>query len=157
MSSFFFLLYTNTNDDNCCHGKNANHNPKSVPMFLRVGCIDWLLSYADDQLHFQGVDNLVGHMDGVLEANCAAVAGLHVEWDFHLKEWQAQFVSGPFQGVKREFGIESLIAFLARIQRHIAVDALSLNSVGVADNCRLRDQLMRDQGALNFCCPQAVA
>ena len=77
-------------------------------MFLRVDCVDWLLSYAADQLHFQGVDNLVGHMDGVLEANCAAVAGLHVEWNFHLKEWQAQLVSGPFQGVKRKFGIESL-------------------------------------------------
>ena len=90
------------------YGMNANSNPRDLPMFLRVDCIDWLLSYAADQLHCQGVGNLVGHMDDVLEANCSAVAGLHVEWDFHLKDWQAKFVSGLFQGVKREFGIESL-------------------------------------------------
>ena len=51
---------------------------------------------------------MVGHMDDVLDANCSAVAGLHVEWGFRVKEWQEELVSGLFQGVKREFGIESL-------------------------------------------------
>ena len=88
------------------YSKNACRFPQHFTMFLKVECIDWLLSYAAGQLHFQGVDNF--HADEVLHANCAAVAGLHVEWNFHLKEWQAQFVSGPFQGVKRKFGIESL-------------------------------------------------
>ena len=47
-------------------------------------------------------------MDDVLEANCPADAGAHVEWDFRLQERQSTRVPGPFQGVKREFGIESL-------------------------------------------------
>ena len=90
------------------YGKNAHRIPKNFPMFLRVDCIDWLLSYAADQLHCQGVDNLLGQMDDVLLANCAAVADLHVEWNFHAHEWQAYFVAGPFQGAERKFGIESL-------------------------------------------------
>ena len=27
------------------YGKNANSNPKTIPMLLRADCIDWLLSY----------------------------------------------------------------------------------------------------------------
>ena len=61
------------------YGRKGNHNTNLFTLFLRVDCVDWLLSYGADQLHFQGVDNLVGNMDDVLDANYAAVAGLHVE------------------------------------------------------------------------------
>ena len=91
------------------YAKNLAHfRAKTFPMFLRVDFIDWLLSYAADELHFQGVVNNVSNTDDMLVANCAAVAGLYMEWNFTVKEWQAQFVSGPFKGVKRNFGTGNL-------------------------------------------------
>ena len=75
------------------------------PIYLRVDCVDWLLSYAADE-HFNhcvksaAVDEVV--------ANFAAVADLNLEWDSKEKVWQAEFVSGPLKGTTRRFGVSDL-------------------------------------------------
>ena len=76
-----------------------------TPLYLRVDCLNWLLSYAADELHFQGVPCNPLAAEDQKVANCAAVAGLNLEWDFWKKAWLAEFVEGPLKGVKKSFAI----------------------------------------------------
>ena len=62
------------------------------PVYLRVDALDWLLQFAADELFRP-------------RANCAAVAGLFLQWNCTSKAWQAEFVSGPRKGTKRRFGV----------------------------------------------------
>ena len=72
--------------------KRGNSN-----IYLRSDCIEWLLQYAADELHFQGIDP--ARPDPIDEqANCPAVADLRLEWDFSAKAWTAKFVAGPLKG-----------------------------------------------------------
>ena len=41
------------------------------------------------------------------KGNCAAVADLRLEYDFHTKTWLAEFVAGEHNGVTKEFAIAS--------------------------------------------------
>ena len=74
---------------------SGQHNFKKRPIYLRVDALDWLLQFAADE-HF------------CRKANCAAVAGLNLEWDCTSKAWQAELVSGPLKGTKRRFGVYDL-------------------------------------------------
>ena len=78
---------------------------KNMPIYIRSDCLDWLLSYAADQLSFQGVprDQTEDEAD-VRVANCTAVADVCLQWNFNTKAWDAEFVSGAFKGVTRSFG-----------------------------------------------------
>jgi hypothetical protein len=71
-------------------------------LYVHCDCIGWLLAYAADELHFQGVVDIDDNDDTKI-ANCTAVADLHVEWDFQKKLWQSEFVDGALRGVKRSF------------------------------------------------------
>ena len=69
-------------------------------LHLRTDCIGWLMAYAADEFHYQGVvapcfvpQSRVG--------NCATVAGLRSEWAFATQEWACEFVDGPLLGTKR--------------------------------------------------------
>ena len=75
-------------------GKSRNGN-----VYLRTDCIGWLLAYAADELHFQGVDQEVD--DESPQPNCPAVADLHLEWDFTTKQWTGTFVAGPLEGTSK--------------------------------------------------------
>ena len=77
--------------------------------FLRSDFLDWLLSYAADELHFQGV--VRAPSPEAKEANCPAVADVHLRWDFGVKGWYAEFVSGPFVGATRCFQVVELTSW----------------------------------------------
>src|SRR5579884_1289693 len=55
-----------------------------------------------------------------------------------------------------EFLAELVASFLTRVQSDECVDRLSLDVVRVGDHGRLRDLGMRNQGAFDFGCPDAV-
>ena len=76
--------------------------------WLRRECADWLLSYAADELHLQGVTRTSAEPACSLKANCTAVADLNLEWDFGAKAWNAEFVSGPFKGETRRLCVGDL-------------------------------------------------
>ena len=71
--------------------------------YLGLDAIPWLVAYAADELHFQGV--VCSDDEDVKECNCAAVAGLHVEWDFNRAGYDGEFVDGPHVGTKRSFSV----------------------------------------------------
>ena len=54
-------------------------------LYLRTDCIGWLLAYAADELHHQGViaPRLVPQSRA---GNCTAVAGLRLEWALATQE-----------------------------------------------------------------------
>ena len=85
--------------------RKKNTHCKNMPIYIRSDCLDWLLSYAADQLSFQGVprDKTEDEAD-VRVANCTAVADVCLQWNFNTKAWDAEFVSGAFKGVTRSFG-----------------------------------------------------
>ena len=105
----------------CLYLKPNNRNIKSASIYIRVDCIDWLLAYAADELFYQGVKRDTAADEDLKVANCPAVADVNLEWDFTTHAWEAEFLTGPFQGVTRSFGIADLTA--ARLAR--------LRSVGI--------------------------
>ena len=72
-------------------------------LYLRVDCLDWLLSYAADELHFQGVTQPESDTE-LPKANCPAVADLHLEWHFGERAWHGQLASGELAGTRRCVG-----------------------------------------------------
>ncbi len=88
--------------------KPNNRNIKSASIYIRVDCIDWLLAYAADELFYQGVKRDTAADEDLKVANCPAVADVNLEWDFTTHAWEAEFVTGPFQGVTRSFGTADL-------------------------------------------------
>jgi len=67
-------------------------------MYLRVDCLEWLLSYAADEFRFQGIPREIEETPVKAKGNCSAVADLHLEWDFTEKAWDAEIVAGDCQG-----------------------------------------------------------
>ena len=55
--------------------------------------MDWFVSFAADQYMHMGVHELVVD-EAPKTANCAAVADVHLKYDFLTKKWQAAFVAG---------------------------------------------------------------
>ena len=84
--------------------KSASAKRGRSKYFLRSDFLDWLLSYAADELHFQGVVRAISPEAQVTnKANCTEVADVHLQWNFRVKAWDAEFVSGPFVGTTRCF------------------------------------------------------
>ena len=75
---------------------------------MRIDGLDWLLQFAADEQSRQGVKRATADEGDVKEANCTAVAGLNMEWDFTSRAWQAEFVEGPLKGTKKRFGVYDL-------------------------------------------------
>jgi hypothetical protein len=74
----------------------------SRELWISTASLDWLLTYAAAQARFQGVvcQASLCATDEVTP-NCAAVAGLRIDWNFTFKQWDAQFVAGPFNGATK--------------------------------------------------------
>ena len=82
--------------------------PRTATLYLRTDCLDWLLSYAADQHHFQGVERADPARSVQDVANCSAVAGLRLTWEFAEKAWDAMFVTGAFQGFQRRVALADI-------------------------------------------------
>jgi hypothetical protein len=87
--------------------------PKSVctgngGFYLRVDGIEWLLGYAADELHFQGVTPARPDPIARQAGNCPAVADLCLEWDFGEKAWEAKFVAGALVGTTKRMCVNEL-------------------------------------------------
>jgi hypothetical protein len=74
----------------CVYRKARKDKRTNSCLYLRQDGLPWLLKYAADELEHQGV-----------AANCSAVAGLHLEWNFTEKVWQAEFLAGAHAGQTR--------------------------------------------------------
>ena len=85
--------------------KRSNGN-----LFLRGDCMDWLLSYAADELSCQGVEPASPHTPVNVQrsGNCLAVADLHLQWDFDAKAWEASFVAGALVGTTKTMSVHDL-------------------------------------------------
>ena len=83
-----------------------HENVRTSKLYVSTTCINWLLAYAADEKFFEGVARAEG--DEAKEPNCAAVAGLNLEWNFGTRSWKAEFVTGDFAGTNRELAITDL-------------------------------------------------
>ena len=72
-------------------------------MYLRTDCIDWLLAYAADEQHYQGIPRAP-------PPEQAAVADLPytISWDFGTFAWKAEILSGDARGATQRFRTEGL-------------------------------------------------
>ena len=93
------------------HAYWADATSKRLP-YLRTDCVDWLLAYAADELHFQGVVRCEPTPPQSREANCPAVADLHVAWNFNGKAWDGTFVGGPSNGQTKRVALADINATL---------------------------------------------
>jgi hypothetical protein len=91
--------------------------------YLRTDDVGWLLAYAADELHFQGVI-APRHVPQSRVGNCPAVAGLRSEWAFATGEWACEFVDGPLTGTTHRCAVNSLSkAQFDEVRANNAVDA----------------------------------
>ena len=67
--------------------------PKSRALFIRIQDIDWLISYAADQHHFQGIPR------GADVVPKTAVAAYKIEWDYNAKVFDVNINAGPDAGL----------------------------------------------------------
>ena len=112
------------------------------PIYLRVDALDWLLQFAADEQFHQGVKRATADEREVKAANCSAVAGLNLEWDFTSRIWQGEFVSGPFKGTKRRFGVRDLTK--DRTSKMIEAGILQPDTTSGMDENSLLKQLAYD-------------
>ena len=67
--------------------------PGNRSLYLRMDCLDWLVSYAADEHHFQGI---VREEPEPLSGT--AVADYRVEWDFNEQVWEGTVLVGATAG-----------------------------------------------------------
>ena len=77
-------------------------------LYMDLDHMDWLLAYAADELHFQGITRTDSRPTVDKEPNCPAVADVFLKWNFGGKEWHAEFVAGPCCGATLSFAVEHL-------------------------------------------------
>jgi len=70
--------------------------PGNRSLYLRVDCLDWLLSYAADEQHFQGV--VRDKPKPSPSEGSSAVTEFLVEWDFTEKVWRGEVLVGASAG-----------------------------------------------------------
>ena len=71
-------------------------------LYLRIDGLEWLLSYAADEHHFQGIVRQVARpTPAVAEMNL-------IEWEFNEHHWVATVVGGPAAGTTRHFNPKGL-------------------------------------------------
>ena len=83
--------------------KHTNCAKRSV--WLNASCIGWLLAYAADEKHFEGVKR--DSVEQAKEPNCA-VPDLLVEYNIDRYSWVGEFVDGPLCGTTRELFTSSI-------------------------------------------------
>jgi hypothetical protein len=88
------------------HHKAGTLTRNNTMLYLKSDCINWLLSYAADELHHQGIaatldDDPMSPQSR--SGNCTDIENLQLEWDFSGRGWTAKFVGGTFKGVTKEF------------------------------------------------------
>jgi len=88
--------------------KSAGSGKGWALWWLRTDCLDWLLGYAADQLHFQNVPRPSVDSADLQTPNCPAVADMHLEWQFDAKAWDAEFVAGKYAGTRKRFLVADL-------------------------------------------------
>ena len=76
--------------------------PKCKSLYLRVDCLDWLLSYAADEHHYQGIER------DESDVTSTAVAASSVRWDFTAKHWKGEVFVGPNAGQSTCFSPDEL-------------------------------------------------
>jgi len=107
--------------------KTANNGK----LYLRIDCLDWLLSYAADELHFQGIVPSMPDAPQSRLANCEEVSDLFVAWDFTAHAWNASFIDGPFKGTtKRVYYYDVTAALWVKLQQRMTAGG---NFQGVRD------------------------
>ena len=73
-------------------------------MYIRLDCVDWLLAYAADEHHFQGIVR-----GPPLELPGTAVADHRVEWEFNEHVWVCEVLVGLAAGQTMSFNPEDLL------------------------------------------------
>ena len=94
----------------CVYKKPLSEKRGNARLFLRKDCLDWLLSYAADELSRQGVEPASPDTPVNVQqsGNCPAVADLHLQWDFDAKAWEASFVAGALVGTTKTMSVHDL-------------------------------------------------
>ena len=81
-------------------------NSAKRPVWLNSSCIGWLIAYAADEKHFEGVQR--DTVEKNKDPNCDSHKDLFVEWQIDTHSWIGEFVDGPLCGTKRELFISSI-------------------------------------------------
>ena len=81
-------------------------NSAKRPVWLNSSCIGWLIAYAADEKHFEGVQR--DTVEKNKDPNCDNHKDLFVEWQIDTHSWIGEFVDGPLCGTKRELFISSI-------------------------------------------------
>ena len=76
--------------------------------YLRRDHIDWLISFAADELRFQGVPNNPDAVAGAKVGNCDEIPDVYMEWDFSKSAWTAELLSDQMKGTMLSFATTEL-------------------------------------------------
>ena len=114
-----------------CRGPGKAKTANNGKLYLRIDCLDWLLSYAADELHFQGIVPSMPDAPQSRLANCEEVSDLFVAWDFTANAWNASFIDGPFKGTtRRVYYYDVTAALWVKLQQRMTAGG---NFQGVRD------------------------
>ena len=112
-----------------CVGGNAGEETKIVVynktdkrntiLCLRTDCINWVLSYAADELACQGVSCGDASEGSTPQKSNGHVENVYLEWNFQLKRWEASFIAGPAQGQMIHFGLKDVTPALCKKLRQL--------------------------------------
>ena len=72
-------------------------------MYLRIDSIDWLLAYAADEQHYQGIPRAPPP-----EQPAVADEAYTIRWDFNAFAWVVEILSGDARGATQRFRTEAL-------------------------------------------------
>ena len=91
---------------------------KNAVLHLRLDFINWLLSYAADELACQGVQRVDASSGTSPEKPNCEVDNVFLEWNFGSKRWEAVFLAGSVQGEMVHFGANDVTpALLAKLRQ----------------------------------------
>ena len=100
----------------CAPGPSGEHGPqtnirvyrpakrKHANIWICTESINWLLAYAADEHHYQGI----AQEDDQPEPNVPAVAGLRLDWDLERRGYVGEFIRGPMKGTKRSMTLSQI-------------------------------------------------
>ena len=94
---------------------------KNMVLCLRTDCINWLLSYAADELACQGVSCGDASSASTPQKSNGHAEHVYLEWNFQLKRWEASFIAGPAQGEMIHFGLKDVTPALCKKLRQLGI------------------------------------
>ena len=94
---------------------------KNTVLCLRTDCINWLLSYAADELACQGVSCGDASSASTPQKANGHTDNVYLEWNFQLKRWDASFIAGPAQGQMIHFGLKDVTPALCKKLRQLGL------------------------------------